>query len=239
MRVVILVPRRADGGRRDMLWDFTHTWLTSHHPDWDIVEGESPDGPFNRGAALNRAARDAGDWDIAIVHDGDNITAPAVLEEAVRQAAETSVTRIAHDTYMYLDRDSSDEIISNPTGPWWPRPQIYNVREAYSPYVIHKHVSGVVVVPRPVWTATNGFVEMKGWGADDSFHIVLCNALGGGVEWVKGTALHLWHEHNPADSTRIDRVRNRQQMMQAKLYERRQDREGLKRYLATLGHVVP
>lgn len=239
-RVVILVPRRADHGRRDQLWDFTRAWLTRHHPDWEIVEGESPDGPFNRGAALNAAARAAGNWDVAVVHDGDNITAPAVLEEAVRQALDTGVTRIAHDTYMYLDEDSSNEILANPTGPWWPRPQIYNVREAYGPYVIHKHVSGVVVVPRKVWTATNGFVELRGWGSDDSLHIILCNSLGGGVEWVKGTALHLWHDHAASDSTRIDRVRNRQQMLQAKTYERRRDTAGLKRYLrTTFGHEVP
>jgi len=245
MRAVILVPRRADGGRRDDLWTFTRAWLTRHHPQFEIFEGESPEGPFNRGAAINAAARAAGDWDVAIVHDGDNIVAPAMLEQAVREAHQTGITRIAHDTYMYLDRQSSDEILARPDGPWWPRPQIYSVptpgdkRSGYEPYVIHKHVSGVVVVPRPVWAATNGFVELTGWGAEDSFHIVLCNSLGGGVEWVRGTGLHLFHDHAPADIARELRRANRRTMLAAKELEARGDIRGLKRYLADLGHRVP
>lgn len=239
MRTVILVPRRADGGRRDQLWAFTKTWLTKNHPDWAIFEGSSPDGPFNRGAAINTAARAAGDWDIAIVHDGDNIVNPSKLREAVEKAYVSQITHIAHDTYQYLDEESSDWIIEHPEGPWWPRPQLYDVRQGYAPYMLHKHVSGVVVVPRAVWDKTGGFVELAGWGAEDSFHIALCNALGGGIEWVRGTALHLWHEHTATDTNRVLRARNRNTMLTAKQYERSRDVTGLKRYLAQLGHPVP
>ena len=61
MRTVILVPYRSDGDRRDQLWDFTRNWLQRHHPDYPIYLGPSPDGPFNRSAAINQAARDAGE----------------------------------------------------------------------------------------------------------------------------------------------------------------------------------
>lgn len=239
MRVVILVPRRADGARRDQLWAFTKTWLATQHPDWPIYEGESPDGPFNRGAAINAAARAAGVWDVAVVHDGDNVTAPARLLDAVEKAHATGITHIAHDTYMYLDKESSDEILANPTGAWFPRPQIYQVRPGYAPYVIHKHVSGIVAVPRRVWNITNGFVEFTGWGSEDSLHIVMCNALAGGVEWIPGTALHLWHEHAPADIDKVLKSRNRANMLRAKQLERRGDPVSLKRYLASLGHIIP
>jgi hypothetical protein len=213
--------------------------LTTRHPDYEIFTGESPDGPFNRGAAINVAARAAGQFDVAIIHDGDNIVSPTALAQAVESAHSSGITHIAHDTYMYLEQESSDEIVANPAGPWWPRPQIYDVKDAYSRFIIHKHVSGVVVVPATVWTATNGFVELTGWGAEDSFHIVLCNALGGGVNWVKGTALHLWHEHADTDIQRELRRKNRQLMLRAKQFERRRDIPGLKQYLAELGHTVP
>src|SRR5690349_3040489 len=40
--VVFLVPYRADGGRRDELWDFTLKWLMEHH-DYPVILGESPE----------------------------------------------------------------------------------------------------------------------------------------------------------------------------------------------------
>lgn len=239
LRVVILVPRRADQGRRDELWAFTRSWLTEHHPDFEIVEGESPEGPFNRGAAINRAARSAGAWDVAIVHDGDNIVAPRRLTAAVEDAHLTGLATVAHDTYMYLDRESSDEILEHPRGPWWPRPQIDNVDTRYDPYIIHKHVSGVVVVPRVAWDATGGFAELTGWGSEDSLFLVLCNAFGGGVEWSRGTALHLWHEHAEADTTRVIRHRNKEILSIAKKFELRGELVKLRAYLKTLGHPIP
>jgi hypothetical protein len=239
VRVVILVPRREDHGRRDELWHFTKTWLAKHHPEFKIFEGGAPEGPFNRGAALNAAAKAAGDWDVAIVHDGDNIVSPAKLIEAVDRAVSTQLTHIAHDTYMYLDRESSDSLLASPDGPWWPRPQIDDLNRGYAPYLIHKHVSGVVVVPRSVWDATDGFVELTGWGSEDSLHIVLCNAFGGGVRWLSGTALHLWHEHAAADISRVLRHRNRSFMLTAKSFETRKDLAGLRRHLATVGHAIP
>jgi hypothetical protein len=244
MRAVILVPRRADGGRRDALWEFTRAWLTRNHPDYDLFEGASPDGPFNRGAAINAAARAAGDWDVAVVHDGDNFLNPRRLVEAIGLAHSTGIAHIAHSTYLYLPKDSSDEILANPAGPWWPDLQINDAnpnvdRERYNRYAIHRHVSGVVAIPKRVWAATNGFAELTGWGSEDSLHIVMCNALGGGVRWVPGACFHLWHEHNPEDINRVLRKRNRDRLLLAKHYEHNGDLAALKRHLVSIGHHVP
>ena len=240
MKVVILVPRRADNGRRDTLWAFTKAWLTENHPTWRIIEGDSTadEGPFNRGLAINRAAAKAGKWDVAIVHDGDNIVHPAKLKAAVTLAHTSQHMTFAHDTYMYLDRESSDAMLAEDA--WFPRPQIDNVRTGYAPYIIHKHISGVQAVPRAVWDATGGFVEeLRGWGSDDSMFAVLCNVFGGGVQWVPGTCLHLWHEHTPSDTARVDVRRNREHLARAKRFERAQHPDQLRDYLATVGHLVP
>jgi hypothetical protein len=41
----------------DMYWDA--------RPDYRVVEGEHTEGPFNRSAAINSAAKLAGNWDVA------------------------------------------------------------------------------------------------------------------------------------------------------------------------------
>lgn len=242
MRTVILVPRRADDGRRDELYAFVKTWLTRYHPDYEIVEGGCSDGaPFNRGMAVNDAARRAGTWDVAVIHDGDNITAPEKLVAAVEHAHKAQVMTFACRAYYYLDRPSSDRIMAGPEH-WWVEPQIWSGKAGYREYLIHKHVSGIQAVPRAVWDRTGGFVEnLVGWGSDDSIFTTLCNTLGGGVEWLDGIAYHLNHDHDPADIDRRLVSANRQKLMQLKRLERMYPRnpKPFRDYLTTLGHRVP
>ena len=61
MKPVILVPRRDDNGPRDELWNFCRAWWEREQSHMPIVEGYHTDGLFNRSAAVNRAARLAGD----------------------------------------------------------------------------------------------------------------------------------------------------------------------------------
>src|SRR4051812_1996385 len=68
--IVLLVPRRAHPDR-DKLWEYAKARWEQYHPDIRIVEGFHEEGAFNRSAAVNIAARIAGDWDYAVVIDGD------------------------------------------------------------------------------------------------------------------------------------------------------------------------
>ena len=69
MTTIIIVPYRPDNGQRDKLWRHVKRRLTLEQPTWSIVEGRSPDGPFNRSAAINDAA--GCDWDTAVITDAD------------------------------------------------------------------------------------------------------------------------------------------------------------------------
>jgi hypothetical protein len=71
MRTVFLVPRRNDGGHRDKLWEYARARWEKYLPDVEIFEGHHDRGSFNRAAAINRAARAAGAWDLGIVIDSD------------------------------------------------------------------------------------------------------------------------------------------------------------------------
>ena len=73
VNTVILVPRRDDNGYRDELWAWTQGWWEREQSHMPIIEGYHTDGLFNRSAAINTAARIAGDWDVAVIIDADVI----------------------------------------------------------------------------------------------------------------------------------------------------------------------
>ena len=87
MKAVILVPRRADHGHRDKVWDWCRAWWERELPELEIVEGHHDAGLFNRSAAVNRAAREAGAWDVAVIIDADVICDPGRVREAIEVAA--------------------------------------------------------------------------------------------------------------------------------------------------------
>lgn len=229
MKVVFIVPRRSDGGRRDQLWAWTSRWLEQHHT-YPIIEGDSPesDGPFNRGRAINRAANST-PWDVAIIHDGDNISRPETLHQAVEDAHTTGQTVYPFTYYHYLDEHSSELLMT--TGEVWPAPDPTRA----TPTLL-KHFSGVQVIPRTAWEKIGGFPELSGWGAEDTILSTLLDVFAGGQKWLPGATLHLWHEHNPEhDQTRANRL----VWTQVKRLARRRDKIGLRDLLTGYGVTIP
>jgi hypothetical protein len=229
MKVVVLVPYRGDGGRREDLWFFTKVWLDRNHPNWEIFQGESPEGSFNRGAAINDAARKAGDWDVAIVHDADNISDPDTLELAVQRAHETGGCVFPFSTYLYLDEFSTDRLIDQDN--WFVAP----LRERWA--VISEHCSGIQVLSRTAYDKVGGFPELEGWGHEDCVMGQLLKAFAGGTEHLWGAAYHLWH----GDGSDPERAKygdiNRQVLADVLALSVVPDQ--LKEYLRTGGHPIP
>lgn len=79
MKVVTLVPWRGGDELREQSWDIVRPYLERF--GWRIYLGD-PEGPWSRGAAINAAARDAGNWDVAVIADVDTIP-PEGLDAAV------------------------------------------------------------------------------------------------------------------------------------------------------------
>lgn len=195
MKVVILVPYRSDdGGRRDELWSFTRMWLEKHHSAWEIYEGKGPDGPFNRGGAINEAAQQAGDWEVAVVSDGDNICDPETLQRAVERAYETGGCVFPFETYLYLNEYTSDRLVTegncfvSPIKQWWG--------------VIQKHHSGIQALSRTAYDQVGGFPELEGWGYEDSIMSTMLNVFTSGTEHLQGSAFHLYHGDSSNDPLR-------------------------------------
>lgn len=188
LKVVVLVPRRGGIADRDRLWLFVKEWWATYHPDWPIYEGESPDGPFNRGAAINNAARAAGDWDVALIVDADVIAAPEQVEAAVERAATTGRMTFAFERYRALSEQMTTKVLGGYSGDWTRGAKLS----------MTTHVSSIQAVPRTLWEVVDGFDErISGWGHDDTIFAHCCRVMGGGIERIPGTVWHLHHRPSP------------------------------------------
>lgn len=184
MNTVILVPYRGDGGRRDELWAFTEAHLHDHHP-YPIIEGSSPDGPFNRAAAINDAAGRA-DWDIAVISDADTICPPEQLDDAVQLAAVSGRLVFAFTTVTELDQATTDQLLA---GTPLLTEGIVQIRRDELGIQ-----SSLCAVPRCLWNKVGGMDDkFVGWSAEDNAFTKACTIMGGDPLRVDGTVYHLWH----------------------------------------------
>ena len=186
MRTVVLVPRRADGGRRDQLWQWVAARWHGEHSDWTIYEGNHDEGPFNRSAAVNNAAAAAGEWDVAIVADADSFVGCEQARESVALAHSSNAITFAFDVYAYLSRRMSDLVIAGDVGNW--------ERDGGVEFTMQNTCSSMLAVSRTLWDTVGGFDEdFVGWGMEDVAFSLACQALGNGTRRVKGIVWHLHH----------------------------------------------
>jgi len=190
VNVAILCPRRADGGHRDKLWDFAAARWRTEFPDWPIYEGHHDDGPFNRSAAINAAALNAGDWDVALIIDADVLCDPQCVRSAVDLAAGTDRMVVAHDERIMLNRAGSDKVLAGYSGSWRARGMVERVWT--------DSVSCAVAVSRSLWNLAGPFDEQfVGWGREDTAFRISCEVETGPIVKVCGETFHLWHPTSP------------------------------------------
>lgn len=200
--VVVLVPRRADGGHRDRLWSFAREWWLSQHPDWPVVEGDHDDGgPFNRSAAINLAARKAdelvGRWDVALIIDADIIANPEAVRAIIEIAHNENRMAVSHNRRVMLSQPMTERILDGYRGSW----------EARGQRVWTDSCSCCIAVSRTLWDRVGGFDEgYVGWGYEDSAFGALAIHHGGPIHYHRSTLFHLWHPESP-DAARKSPVR--------------------------------
>lgn len=193
MRAVILLPWRPDHGWRDKLWEFCRKRWEENFPDWPIHEGSCDDGPFNRSQAINRASEAAGEWDVALVIDGDTVSEPDAVRRAVAYALATGGLGIAHDKRVMMTERATRQALSGrlPERQWGQRGNQVTV---YT-----DSVSCAVAIARRTWEATGGFDErFVGWGFEDTaFEVAAQTLTGTPLRREDSTCYHLWHPTSP------------------------------------------
>jgi GT2 family glycosyltransferase len=186
---VILVPRRADNGPRDVLWDYCKPrWANLGYP---IYEGDHLDGPFNRGAAVNTAAQMAGDWDTAIVIDSDVLVGEGQVNDALNLAERLQRMVFTFRTYQALNHVGAKRVMEGLTGSWKPFIRV----------TFHDNRSASFVIPRSVWDKIGGFDErFVGWGWEDLAFAFSASAAAGNYLRITGDLWHLWHPKSPENN---------------------------------------
>jgi len=194
MRAVFLVPRRDDGGHRDRLWAYCRDRWERLFPEVTVYEGHHDDGPFNRSAAINRAAELAdadGHWDLGIVIDSDVVLSRSQVQAAIDRAAETGRVTWGHRRWRGIREDATARIIADRKhlGPELDRDALDLIVERTNPL----SWSCCIVMPRAVFDDMGGFDErFEGWGFEDmAFQSVICGLYG--WERIEGDVVHLWH----------------------------------------------
>lgn len=208
MGVVILVPWRGGDELREQSWDVVRPYLEAF--GWPVITGDG-EGPWSRAAAVNAAAEDAGDWDVAVIADADTIP-PEGLPKAVRRAQQSGGGIRPHDHLYRLTPSGSIAVANKGVGALEPR------------HIQREHPGGgLLVVARDAWERLEGFPEdYVGWGHEDSaFGTML--VVKASWDRMPGTAWHLWHPE--PDKRSVDYRRNRQMLGRLQQTHRRELQE--------------
>lgn len=183
--LVLLVPRRNGKPDRDANWAWCKAWWAQTFPQITIYEGHHDVGLFNRSAAINRAAKAAGDWQVAVIIDSDVVLdCPERLGEAIEIARRENVLTMPFSVRRDLSPDGTRRLLAGRTN--WPQ----MVHVSYP-----NMLSACVVVSRVLWDAVGGFDEQfKGWGYEDNAFAAACETFGGPLVRLPGDLYHLYHE---------------------------------------------
>lgn len=224
MRTVVLVPFRGDGGRRDQLWIFARRWLENSCASWPIFVGASPEGPFNRSAAINDAAHKAEPWDVALIMDADTIVSASQLHRAVAAAATDERLAMAFTSVLELSEPCTEHVLA--TGDLsLATLGVDNRRQG--PMIDE---SSAMAVNRFLWDKIGGFDErFVGWMGEDNAFFRAATITGGEPSRVEGHAFHLWHPPATDIRTRERDPQYRQNMRRWQMYRRARNERDLKR----------
>lgn len=230
MKTVILTPYRPSSSR-EPLWRFVQDWINGNY-DYPRFVSDSDGEPFSAGQARNRAAKLAGQWDVALVHDADTIAHPEAVRHAVAEAAASMRMVFAGDSHMYCDPRSSQRIMDCGV-PAFARPASFDDKGVYG-----RPSGGVFAINRRLWDAVGGYVEnLTAWGFEDLVLLQCCGIFGEGHGYIPGhITYHLWHPPTPPTA---DTRFNEQIWRTVTDFRIRRDRDGARQFLAGLGHNIP
>lgn len=197
--IAVLVPFRSDDDERSRLWHHVHDWWaatawpTGHFGAMVAADGGTQEH-FSRSVALNAAAANAGDWDLAVIADADTIPVLNQLLAAIQVARATCRLTVAHSEWVNVEPDELARFLT-----------LGAVPHRTDRTIVSLGASSMLAIPRELWDRAGGFDEtFRGWGYEDRAFFRVCEILAGGVERIHGPVYHLGHER-----PRGDRQRNR------------------------------
>lgn len=169
-----------------------HQLVTNHLKEFGfpIFEADAGGDIFSSARSYNKAAAEAGDWDVAILHEADVWVDHSSLHAALEFR---SAFVYAYDEVITLTEEASA--------------QFHRGQREFGPVDYTRRIQyrkltpgGPRVVARWLWDRTGGFDErFVGWGGEDNAFRFACGKHAGPAQRVPGVLFQLWHPRNPDD----------------------------------------
>ena len=178
--VVILVPYRPVSDRQRWLWDMIKPHLERF--GWPIFIGTC-EGPWQRSVAVNDAAAQAGDWEVAFIADCDTIPDPEGILRGIQWVSSTKGACRPHEQRYMLDHRQSLVAVQRGV-------EAIPRRELKAPWA----GGGLDIVHRDAWEQVGGMdTRYVNWGWEDSeFHVQM--VVKASWDRLPGVAWHLYHD---------------------------------------------
>lgn len=212
MTVSVLVPWRSTSPDRAEAFAYAVGWWRREHPDWEVVAGTCPDGPWVKALAVGAALEIAG-GDVLVVADAD-VLVPGVAQ-AVHQVEHGAPWAIPHTRVHRLGQAASQHLYATGELPTTATPT------RRTPPGVHASYNGVdgggcVVLSRAMYDRVPLDPRFTGWGQEDQAWARGLDVVAG-PPWRSPHPLwHLWHEParvlrmgetaGPDDFTRLTRA---------------------------------
>jgi len=204
-KVVTLVPFKSSEPSRIVAWKAVRAWWRQNVAIPIFVGGSDPQA-FNISSARNRAAKAAGDWDIAVILDADTLVSQQQIQKGITMALNTGAVVYPYSERWELNKEGTQMFLDDPNSNWFRHAS----RHAY------EHFGGCVIVTRELWDEVRGYDPgFITWGHEDGAFRIACRVFGGKQERrVIGRLYHLEHTPSPVKNPAHPQFRkNRSRMM--------------------------
>ena len=182
MTVSVVVPWRAGCPWREAAWEWVRARYEQEHPDWQVVAGHAPDGPWCKAAAVAGGLRDA-TGDVLVIADAD-VWCDG-LDDAVHAVADGAPWAIPHRTVTRLTEQATGDVLAGAT----PDGRMEVEQRPYTGTM----GGGITVLPRVLYEQIPLDPRFIEWGQEDEAWGVALTTLVG-RPWRGTTGLyHLWH----------------------------------------------
>lgn len=200
--ISFITPFRDDGEDRTIIWKWLSRFWHSHFRDSEFLVGRNDNWPFNKGAAVNEAARRARGR-VFVILDADCYMDPKVIrtaaENIVRAEREgRKVWYVPYRALFRLNKEATDHVLrSDPEAPYCfpsPPPPQWVENPSQNPSYGHQWGALVLVMPREAFWLVGGMEwRMAGWGSDDAAMMKALDTLYALHENTDNDVLHLCH----------------------------------------------
>lgn len=194
IKAAILVPYRAGDPDRDAAWEFVGGQLD--RLGLTVVTGDS-EGGWCRSQALNRAARDAGDWKVAFVTDADQVGTLTQIPRALTAAFRTGSYVVPRDRLFYLTKQQTRKVLSGEL-------TLGEFNDEITEFTTMLW-DGWFAIRRDRWDMLGGMDErIHGYGGQGVAFAAAAGTLFGRLR-IAGDTFHLWHRQTRNRRRWIDR----------------------------------